>query len=279
MPMENVYKITLFYEPYDFFRTFQKEAEVQLTNNQWYVRIDNGKVVGYIQPSKEVQDRSDAIKNLASIFQCLITKYAFGRILFDEISFQINSINITDTNYQDSGNPAQLIFPEAIIAGEVATCSLTFDGDIIDIANKEQLIKYSGLICKFKDDLLLNYLLDMYSAADLQKDTALFFLYKGRDAISHFCKEKNIKTSEIITKKEWSSFGKITNDIPLYQSRHLNDLENLREISILELSELKAIYKKMIKNYLIFLENESYNTLHNSKLQSIAKLKKPTANI
>jgi hypothetical protein len=80
-------------------------------------------------------------------------------------------------------------------------------------------------------------------------------LYEIRDALSiKFGGERNTCSILNVSKNEWSRFGRLANDEPLYEGRHRGEnVGQLRHATESELAEVRGIARQMILAYLKYL--------------------------
>ena len=67
-------------------------------------------------------------------------------------------------------------------------------------------------------------------------------------------RQREVRPVLNISKNEWSRFGKLANDEPLYEGRHRGEnVGQLRHAAESELEEARTIARKMILAYLEYL--------------------------
>lgn len=140
--------------------------------------------------------------------------------------------------------------------GKVDIKYTTSSGQIVD--TKLERIKQKRLFSQISaeiapTDVVLQRVLRSINAAVRDPEDELIHLYEIREAINERL-GANVKTLLGITKKQWSRFGEICNDLPLTQGRHRGRLlSTLRAASDDELSEARKFISYLVEAYLKYV--------------------------
>lgn len=138
-------------------------------------------------------------------------------------------------------------------------------GNIVSDSKRDRIDKQNSLgmlINKYRDsDITLKSLLRSYDAAVRDQDNEFVHLYEIREALSvKFGGERNACSELAISSSEWDRFGRLCNNEPLFQGRHRGkNPVALRNANQSELIDVRNTARKMIDNYLFYLESITTN--------------------
>jgi len=222
------------------------EAPVDYTAPNYTVHIENGRVVAAF-----ATDQPDSA--FPTVHNELEARF-LGAQPFRNKPFQLSSysatrkrsdgtliLSVSDTVHV-TGGAVDFVIRDA--AGNVTPDA---KADRIKATNE-----LAQLAAKHIHDPVAAALLKSYNEAINDPSNELTHLYEIRDALSKkFGGDKNTRSMLNISKNEWSQFGKLANDDPLYQGRHRGkQVGQLRDATQAELAEVRGIARKMVLAYL-----------------------------
>jgi hypothetical protein len=118
-------------------------------------------------------------------------------------------------------------------------------------AFREQCLRHA-------EDLLLKELMASFRQAIADPADQMMHFYEIRDALSrHFGGDKEARKVLGLTSKEWSDFGRITNDEPIEQSRHRGNHPVRRPATEEEMARIIDVARRMIRAYIDRLDSTS----------------------
>lgn len=130
------------------------------------------------------------------------------------------------------------------------------DENVVADQQTEAAKRIAELVSKHYEDEVLMSLLKSWDASVNDPENELGRLYEIREALSRrFGNGDKARHSLGISKKKWSRFGTLYNEVPLKQSRHRGGHDTLRDATDTELSEVRGIAKDWIEAYLQYLES------------------------
>ena len=234
------------YTPADFF-----EAPVDYAAPNYTVHIENGRVVAAF-----ATDQPDGV--FPSVHDELEARF-LGAQPFRNKPFQLSGYGTK--RVRPDGTSVMGISVGATLHAMVGTVDIVIrdaDGNVTSDTKADRIKATNELAeraAKHISDSVAAALLKSYNEAINDPPNELTHLYEIRDALSKkFGGDKNARSTLSISKDEWSRFGKLANDEPLYEGRHRGEnVGQLRHAAESELEEARTIARKMILAYLEYL--------------------------
>lgn len=233
------------YTPADFF-----EAPVDYNAPNYTVHIENGRAIATFVTGQLDSTLPEVHKQLEARF--------LGAQMVQNRPFQLS--NYSTARARPDGT-------DAIGVSVHETLHLDASLDVVhrDVAgnvifdSKADRVKATAelaeLAAKYIHDPVAAALLKSYGAAINDPSNELTHLYEIRDALSKkFGGDEGARSALGISRNEWSRFGKLANDDPLYEGRHRGqNVGQLRHATESELNEVRGVAQTMILAYLKFL--------------------------
>ena len=240
------------------------EERVVIEWDTYTIVIDNGKVEARIDASVYNLDSKTLDK-----FHDEVNSRFLGMQVVTHKSFTLSKPVHLYKLYSD-GRRDVTVFPQpAVVTASAAIGGVVItdkNGNIISDSRRESLEhkkRVAELVTKHHQDQTLKLILLSYDRAVNYPDTELVHLYEIRDTLKQvFGSEKKAREALSINKKDWSSLGKLANDEPLHQGRHVGEkaVEELRDATASELEEARRIARGMFETYLNYLENQNHDS-------------------
>jgi hypothetical protein len=232
------------YEPGDF---FEEPTECALRGGA--VSIANGTVRGQFsapEDARSLRERSHSSLFTFFLIQQLATARRFslsspslsvqnpdgtvGRVHFVEVHTLISTSRIYDVVLRDTNGTVIQDSKAARIAAQ-----RTF---------REHTVKL------YETDHVVRRLLQMFHHAQDDAENSFVHLYEIRDCLVHELGNEAVARRALdITKKEWSRFGRLANDEPLFEGRHRGKHLQLRHATSDELAFATSFAKRLIERY------------------------------
>ena len=136
-------------------------------------------------------------------------------------------------------------------------------GKVLSDPKKERIDKgrwFAEKVAKYRsNDSVLDQMLKSYNMSVNEPKNELVYLYEILEAASKKFEGKRKALAELqITDDEWSSLGRIANELPYTQGRHRGRNPGiLRKAEESELKRAREIAVKIVENYLIYLDKMS----------------------
>lgn len=252
--MSETYHYEWAFSPPDYF-----ETAADFVSSYGLIKVTSGKVSLEISPEKYPSDHS--LRN--QIHRDLDARF-LGAQAISHKPYVLNNPNVFKL-YAD-GRRDTWAFAEC---GTVTTSGSEADfitkdaaGNVIRNTRQERIDKrkaFAQLASKYIGNATANAILRSYSAAVNDPNNELVHLYEIRDALSrHFKGEKAARKATSISKSQWSTLGRLSNDEPLSQGRHRGkSIGVLRDATKEELGEARSIARAMLDGFLNHLESRA----------------------
>jgi hypothetical protein len=234
------------YTPADCF-----EAPVDYTAPSYTVHIENGRVVAAF-----ATDQPDSV--FPNVHNELEARFLGAQIMRNR-PFQLSGYNTRRTSSDGSAvvsvsagitGHAQVGAVDIVIRDAAGNVTSDTKADRVNATNE-----FAQLASKHRNDSVAEALLKSYNGAIDDPSNELTHLYEIRDALAKkFGGDNNACSMLNISRNEWSQFGKLANDDPLYEGRHRGqNVGQLGHATESELNEARGIARKMILAYLNYL--------------------------
>jgi len=242
------------YSPPDYF-----ESHIEIKDDDYALVIANGKAEAKIDSAVY-----DATPSMRDTLNDMLNSRFLGVQLCNHKVYALSS---PDTVYAHTDGHKNRIVElkgtikcKSKVKGDVVVCDK--DGNVVADSKRDRIEKVNGianLVSKHHKDATLMSLLKSHDASLRDPDDELVHLYEIRDALCFkFGNEDATRSALKIPKSELSRFRQLCNDEPLRQGRHRGKkYETLREATVAELSQVRAISVSMIKAYVHYLETTS----------------------
>lgn len=243
------------YTPPDYF-----EEPIHIVCNQYEMTIDNGKAEARIKP--EYYDKDHKMRDVLHSF---LNDRFLGVQILNHKPFGLSKPSMYRL-YPDGRKDITIFAESGIFITSIGTVDIVItdkNGNVVADSKKERIAKkkkLAELATKFRsENKVVEAVLTSYNAAVKDPNNELVHLYEIREALSKefggwkaVCKKLNISHFE------WKRFGQLANDEPLKQGRHRGkSLGALRDATESELQEVRDIARRLIENYLEYLDNSS----------------------
>ena len=242
------------FSPPDYF-----EGVIEITRDEYVLRIDNGIVEAKIDP--EAYDRDPN-------YRIALHELLNARFLAIEVLTH-NPYNLSKSSMyrlHPDGRKDVTVFPEAghivLTGGATDILVKDKDGNIVADTRRDRIEKkkkLADLAEKHRNDTVLMALLNSYAYAVRDPNNELVHLYEIRDAVAKKFGD-NERTAVGISSSDWKRLGQLANSEPIRQGRHRGKtIGALRDATELELKEARVISCSIIAGYLAWLESNSAN--------------------
>lgn len=139
------------------------------------------------------------------------------------------------------------------------------DGNVIydsKIEKEQKACRFQEKALRHLNNDILRKLLNSYDAANRNPENEFVHLYEIRDALVKFFEKDSVAREKLgVSSKDWSLFGKYTNNGELEQSRHRGmHLGRHRRATSEELATVRNLAHQMIDKYLDYLDTQQVAT-------------------
>ena len=123
----------------------------------------------------------------------------------------------------------------------------------------EKILLFSELVSKYKlIDPVVDSIITSYHNAIIYPENEFVYLYEIRDAlVDRFGNEKNAIDAIKVSRKSFRRLRQLACNEPLAQGRHRGEhVGKIRAATEVEIAEARTIARKMIMNYLLYIDNK-----------------------
>lgn len=237
------------------------EKPFTIRNELYELTIEDGKAVAEI--AEHAGDPRLGLKE--KIYDKLKSRFA-GAQLISHQAFQLSEPSLTNISHNGT-----TVYPETLeltmtISSEMDFVHKDKDGNIL-FDSKSERIRNKQLVAELAEkycetNLVVKGLLSSYTAAVSDPSNELIHLYEICDCLSEeFGGKKAAIAALNIPNKEWRELGRLANDAPLKQGRHRGKkISQLRDATKEELESARKYARKMLINYLTYLNGRNTNS-------------------
>lgn len=247
------------YAPADYF-----EAPLSIDGKGYSLIIDEGVVTAKVDP-----ELYPDLDHLTNDIQTELRNMLLGIQVITHKTHSISSpkANISRIDGSKIINLSASIDAIVVTSDQVDIIIKDSNGNILTDSRQERIEKkreWARLAAKYiPTDPTVKFLFESYQAAVQDLDNELIHLYEIRDAIKKSLgNEKTVRRQLQLTnaqwEKTWKRLGDLANHEPLSQGRHRGENPGqLRDATLEELQEARAIAGELVYRYLITLERDS----------------------
>ena len=233
------------YTPGDFF-----ELPVDYNAPNYTVHVENGRAIATF-----VTDQLDS--TLPEVHKQLAARF-LGAQMVQNRPFQLSNYSIARTRPDGTAVIGVSVHETLHLRATLDLVVRDAVGNVKSDTKADRIkatAELAELAAKHIHDPVAAALLKSYDAAINDPSNELTHLYEIRDAFSKkFGGDEGARSTLGIRRNEWSRFGKLANDDPLYEGRHRGqNVGQLRHATESELDEVRGIARTMILAYLKFL--------------------------
>jgi len=250
--MNTVVVLEWTFSPPDYF-----EDPIHVTRDDYVMTIADGKVEARIDSS--VYDRDPSRRQ---ILHGALNDRFLGVQLLNHRAYQLSASTMTRLHPDGRRDIYMELEPAHLkLSGGIVDFRITDKAGNVLRDSRQERIERKRILAELVEiyrakDTLLALLLRSYNAAVKDADNELVHLYEIRDALAkQYGGEAGALSSLGISASDWSRLGQLANSEPLRQGRHRGKTGvALRDATEGELTEARAIARKMIEAHLNYLE-------------------------
>lgn len=236
------------YEPINFF-----EESMSLSHEMGSIDVSSGRVRGEFPPScfdEGESFRTSTHRFLESVFlaQQIQTHQAYT-LMQSSIARE----------YPDGRRDYSISVHSAVMvmtAGTVDTVVRDADGNITSDSKAERLAQQEkfriAVLQILPKDIALKRMLQSFRNALTDNDNLLVHLYEVRETlIAEYSQSKAAQDAVGVSNQDWSNFGRLANDNPLFEGRHRGKHANLRKATREESAWALGFCQRLIEGYVL----------------------------
>lgn len=251
--MIEVHILQLSFTPETYF-----EEPVIFSHGPHTVKIEKGQVEVRVPPEAYDQTRTrDEV-------HALVEAYFMGAQLKNCTPFTLSKASVYHQHHD--GRRDATIFPESIVSrirvGQADLQVIDKDGNVVSdtratrIAERNRLSELAAQ--HIVGDRHLRQMMRSHDEALKRPDVELVRLFEIREAlVARFGSEQQVKSSLGISHRDWSELGRLANDAPVRQGRHVGKkTAELRDATDEERGSARRIATDMVRAYLEYLNEQ-----------------------